>query len=84
MRTLQKLTFLALLGLMSASSGCAFVGEALFNGLIDSVYQQQFPDGREEGGLTRAEKRARFEEGHIRFVLRDRAYSEEGRVPGAP
>ncbi|MBP88898.1 MAG: hypothetical protein CMJ64_19655 [Planctomycetaceae bacterium] len=84
MKSLRKLTFLLLLGSIVASSGCAHIAEALFNGVADDTYQRQFPDGREEGGLTRDEKRARFEEGSIRFMLRDRAYGEEGRVPGSP
>ena len=63
------------------SSGCATVGEALLRGLVDRVYEAQFDDGREEGGLNRAEKRARFEEQSIRFMLQEQAYQEEGRVP---
>jgi hypothetical protein len=84
MRTLRKLALLVLLGSIAASNGCASLAEALLYGLFDDAYERQFPDGRGAGGLTRGEKRARFEEGSIRFMTRERAYSEEGRVPGAP
>ena len=69
MKTLRRLVFLALLGSIAASTGCGFLAEAFLNGLVDDLYQRQFPDGRDEGGLTRAEKRARFEEQSIRFAL---------------
>jgi hypothetical protein len=54
------------------------------NELVDKAYMRQFPDRRETGGLTREERRARLEEANIRKVLPERAYSEPGRVPGAP
>lgn len=84
MKTFRQLALFVLLGVIAASSGCASVAKALMQGLIDDTYQRQFDDGRGAGGLTRDEKRARFEESSIRSGLRERAYSEEGRVPEAP
>jgi hypothetical protein len=84
MRTLRKMAILTLIASATVSTGCSFLAQGLLNGLVDSTFVRQFPDGREEGGLTRAEKRARFEEQGIRFMLRDRAYSQEERVPALP
>jgi len=84
MKTFRTIIVLASLATLLASSGCATAAKGLLNGLVDTVYQSQFNDGRGADGLTRADERARFEESSIRFSLRERAYSEEGRVPGAP